>query len=61
MPVAEHFAPATFWLTTTQRWQRSGTGRPEKKKGVPRTWQQAAPLRRPGGVASVGMKGAPAC
>ena len=26
--LAKQSAPAMTWLTTTQRWQRSGTGRP---------------------------------
>ena len=58
--LAKQFAPATTWLTTTQRWQRSGTGRP-MGKGHQRLWQQAVQARRSGGVASVGTAGPPLC
>ena len=56
--LAEPFAPAMTWPTTTQRWQWSGTGRP-LGKGHQGLWQQAAIFKRPGGVASVGTGGAP--
>ena len=39
--LAKQPAPATIWLTTTQRWQRSGTGGPTRK-GHQRVWQQPA-------------------
>ena len=39
--LAKQFAPATVSLTTTQRWQRSGTGGP-MGKGHQRLWQHAA-------------------
>ena len=54
----EPCAPATTWPTTTQRWQRSGTGRPTGK-GHQRLSLPAATPKQPGGVASVGSDGAP--
>ena len=56
--VAEQSAPAMIWPTTTQRWQRSGTGRP-MGKAHQTLWQQTAISMQPGGVASVGTDGAP--
>ena len=58
--LAEQCAPAVTWLTSTQRWQRSGTGRP-MGKGHQHLWQQVATAKQPGGVASVGTAGAPPC
>ena len=57
---AEQSAPATIWLTSIQRWQRSGTGRP-MGRGHQRLWQQVATAKQPGGVASVGTDGMPLC
>ena len=56
--LAKQSAPAMIWLTTTQRWQRSGTGRP-MGKAHQTLWQQTAILMQPGGVASAGTDGAP--
>ena len=58
--LAKQCAPATIWLTSTQRWQRSGTGRP-MGRGHQRLWQQVATAKQPGGVASVGTDGMPLC
>ena len=44
-------APAMTWPTTTEMWQRSGTGRP-RGKGCQRLSRQAAVSKQPGGVAS---------
>ena len=49
-------APATTWPATTQRWQLSGTGR-QMGRGHQRLSLQAAALKQPGGVASVGTAG----
>ena len=56
--LAEQCAPAMIWLTTTQRWQRSGTGRP-MGEGRQRLWQQVATAKQPGDVVCVGTAGAP--
>ena len=58
--LAEQCALATIWPTTTQRWLRSGTGRP-MGTGHQRLSLQAATSRQPGGVAPVGTDGAPLC
>ena len=58
MTLAKQCALAMISLTTTPRWQRSGTGRPTGR-GHQRLWQQAAVSKLPGGVAFVGTHGAP--
>ena len=41
MILAEQCAPVKIWLTVTQRWQESGTGRPTGR-GHQRLWQQGS-------------------
>ena len=59
--LAKQSVPAMIWPTTTQRWQRSGTGRPMGRGHQRLSLHAAAAAEQSGGVASVGMDGALLC